>query len=328
MLAYSEEVTNVSTNTEPFIPPPNVNANIKYLWAVPMERVNFFSPDGGQHALAPDWMRSDLNKVAVVLYKHFLASADLSHVDKRDAEAIVSEFRKFQRKIFSDSNGLFNSTLLVTELEQQGIVLDEEMRDAIVSAESFRVLLGKVATDFAGKMMFQGGTKFLYQARMWAEVLGSGDAVQSHNYAESGAVAAGVVFTNIPEGTIGHPAVELLDPRGHNPPFGRDEVIDAQPGLGFMYPGWVNRLTVSHRCCNESGPADPNDLLTSHRIDWAFEIGLFQYPEAVVTRFYDLEKCPFQNGYKRPDGQLFFNLDVEELVKLEFNGAIPERISN
>jgi hypothetical protein len=324
--SYSDAVTNVSTQTQL---PPNVNGNIQFLWAVPLEKVTFFSPDGTQPALAPDWMRNDLNKVAVTLYKYFMNTADLSHIDQRDAEAIVGEFRKFQKGIFSESHGLFNSTLLIAEFENRGgITVDDELKDAIISAESFRFLLGKVATDFAGKMLFLGGTKYLYQARMWAEVLGSGDAVQSHNYAESGAVAAGVVFTNLPEGTMGTPGVELLDPRGHNPPFGVDEFIDAIPGTGFLYPGWVNRLTMSHRCCNASSPADPTDPLSSLRIDWGFEIGLFQYPEPVVARFFDLEKCPFRNGHKRLDGQLFFNLDVEELVKLELKDEVPERISH
>jgi hypothetical protein len=317
--SYSQE-TNVSTKVTPQNSDMhNVNGNIKFLWAVPLEQVRFFSPEGNQMSLAPDWMRDDLNKVAVELYKRFLTTVDLTHIDSRDAESIAKAFKEYQLGIFKDSRGLFNSTVL---FDHFGNVTDN-LRDSILGAESFRVLLGKVATDFTGKMLFLGGTKFLYQARIWAEVLGAGDAIQSHNYATSGAAAAGVVFTNLPNGTVGTPRIELLDPRGHNPPFGKDEFLTATTGVGFLYPGWVNRLTVPHRCCSNEYPADPSDLLTSHRIDWAFEIGLFQYPEPVLNRFFDLEKCPFQKGFMRPDAQLFFNLDVEELAKLEFQG-LPE----
>lgn len=295
------------------------NANIKYLWAIPLEEVRFFSPEDRSKALLPDWMRADLVIMATELYNDFLSSSNLTNLDKRDAESIVSAFRDYQMNIFSESNGLFNVSVLQKSLPS--VNKSSRVRDAAVGVESFRMLLGKVAADFAAKMGFLGGTKFLYQARMWAEVLGPGDAVLPKNFADTGAVAAGILFAHIPNGTVGTPAVELLDPRGHNPPFGKDEVIPAAIGSGFMYPGWVNRMSRSHRCCE----GDPKNFLDTHRIDWGFEIGLFQYPEKVLKKFYDLENCPFQNGFRRMDGQLFFELDVEELVKLDFSGALPDK---
>jgi hypothetical protein len=313
------EASEVSTATTASTEAVSVNGNIQFLWATPLEKVHFFSPDGSQKSLVPDWMRADLNKVALALYKKFINSTDTSNLDRRNAESIMREFKKYQvEKIFQSSNGLFNSTVLMDTLSPDE--LTEELKDAIQATESFRVLVGKVATDFTDKMMFHGGTKFFYQARIWAEVFDSGDAILPHNYAQSGAFAAGLVFTNLPPGTMGKPSVELLDPRGHNPPFGKDESLAMSVGTGYLYPGWVNRMTKPHRCCSLDFPPNPNDLLTSHRIDWAFEIGLFQYPEPVLQRFYDLERCPFQDGFRRIDGQLHFNLEVEELVKLEFQG--------
>ena len=286
----------------------------------------FFSPDASKKALVPDWMRNDLNKVAIALYKRFLNSTDLTSEDKRNAESVVKAFRQYQlRDILGHTNGLFNATVVSDALTTEDEPLSEELREAISAAESFRSLLGKVATDFADKMLFEGGTKYLYQARMWAEVFESGDAVLPHNYATSGAFGAGIVFTHIPRGTTGSPGIELLDPRGHNPPFGRDQIFEVTVGNGYLYPGWLDRMTMSHRCCNSDHPADPSDLLTSHRIDWAFEIGLFQYPEPVLNRFFDLERCPFQEGFRRPDGQLHFDLEVEELVKLQFPGINAEK---
>ncbi len=256
------------------------------------------------------------------MYKKFLKTSDTSHLDMRDAESVMREFKNFQIKnIFNESNGLFNSTLMMDAFTVDE--LTDDLRNAITATESFRVLVAKVATDFSDKMMFEGGTKYLYQARMWAEVFDSGDAILPHNYALSGASAAGLVFTHLPPGTIGSPSVELLDPRGHNPPFGKDESLPVSVGTGYFYPGWVNRMSRSHRCCSSHAVVDPENLLSTHRIDWAFEIGLFQYPEPVLHKFFDLERCPFQHGFRRIDGQLHFNLEVEELVKhkLEFVDA-------
>jgi hypothetical protein len=311
--------SNSSLSTESFTPIDlGANGNIKFLWAIPLEEVRFFSPQDSQKALLPDWMRSDLNIVALELYKDFLARADVSSLDDRDAESLVSAFVAYQMEIFE--NGLFNATKLTQHL---GGNLSAPVRDAIIGVDGFRRLLGKVATDFAEKMGFLGGSKYLYQAKIWAEVLAPGDAVLPKNFAASGAVAAGVLFTHIPQDTTGTPVIELLDPRGHNPPFGKDEVLNAKVGSGFLYPGWVDRMTLSHRCCQNDSSipdtllGDVGDILRTHRIDWGFEVGLFQYPDSVLRNFFDLENCPFQNGFRRLDGQLFFDLSVQELVKLE-----------
>ena len=307
----------------PWLNSTPVNGNVQYLWAVPLEKIHLF-PNGqaGLNPLLPDWMRHDLNIVAMELYMKFLGEADLTQRDPRDAEATVSLFRHFQRDLHNASDYV---SFLAPETET--------VRRAIVSLGGFQRLLGKIATDFVSRMGFSGGTKFLYQARLRAEVLAPGDTVAPRSGASEGAVASGVVFTHIPPGTRGTPVMEVLDPRGHNPPFGKDEKIPAQVGLGLMFPSWVNRMTPPHRWRrDEVQPAVVEDdgdgevtyeLMKSHRIDWVFEIGLFQYSHDVLVNFVDLENCPFQNGYRQMEAQSFFNLEVEELVKLKMPLSPP-----
>lgn len=312
IVAYGNVSERVFVDEDMFEPrEQGVNGNIQYLWAVPVERVNFFSPDGRlQHPLLPDWMREDLNLVAFQLYNKFLDESDLSDADLRDAESTVKQFKQFQLDLFP--RGLLNSTILESVFSDS---MTPRLRDAVVSVDSFRRLLGKVGIDFVQRMGFGGGTRFMYHARMWAEVLAPGDAVQPRNSALDGSVASGIVFTHSPNATLGRPGFELIDPRGHNPPFGKDEILLSQPGRGLLFPSWVNRMTLPHRV-NET-LIDGDDLSTSHRVDWAFEIGLFQFPDEVLKNFVDLEHCPFQRGFRRLDGQIFFNLNIEELVALE-----------
>lgn len=302
--------------------PGEVNSNVQFLWAVPLERILFFSPnDNGGKPLLPDWMRQDMNLIALELFERFQAEMRTSNItlDSRDAESTVKAFREFQHTYLprgsNNSTDLYN--LLCGSSVSNGTddELDlscESTQRAIASLSGFGKLLGKVATDFVDRMGFAGGTKFLYQARMWAEVLGPGDFVEPKNVATEGAVAAGVIFTHIPPDTEGTPRFELLDPRGHNPPFGHDQRLEAQPGVGLLFPGWVDRLTPPHRL-KKGGGAFPG----SHRIDWVFEIGLFQFPEEALVRFYDLEMCPFAHSYNVPANQHFLQLDVEELVKID-----------
>ena len=106
-------------------------------------------------------------------------------------------------------------------------------------------------------------------------------------------------------------------PRGHNPPFGQDQRLVAQVGMGLIFPGWVDRLTPPHRHPADIGEDTEFDLLKSHRVDWVFEVGLFQYPKDALVRFFDLEMCPFGHSNEVAENQQFFQLDIEELVKIE-----------
>lgn len=316
IVAYGSEIDH------PHVPAtPIVNTNIQYLWSVPLQKVHFFpttnhTSDEGFNPLLPPWMREDLNLVAIEMYKRFLAHADFSNVDPRDAESTVRLFREFQRK------RVVNGTEWASFFEGEN--MSEDLGKALRSTKGFQNLLGKVSTEFFGRMGFSGGSRFLYQARMWAEVLGPGDAVQPQNVVTDGAVAAGAVFTHIPKGTQGTPVVELLDPRGHNPPFGKDEHVTAQEGMGLMFPAWVNRMTPPHKweppATQDEGEID--ELLKNHRIDWVFEIGLFKYEREVLIDFVDLENCPFQSAPKQIAAQNFYNLDVPELLKLTFQNAM------
>ena len=297
------------------------NSQIQYLFGIPLERVQFFSledssetyesddpDDGGEAAqsnfltdvLLPDWMRDDLNEIASDLYLKFQNEADLSHLDSRDAEAIIREFSKFQLDYLRINNDTMSFWKNRDSLRQ--------------SFFGFQTLLAKIGTDFANKMGFEGGTKNLYSARLHAEVFGSGDAVSPQSAIQSGAVASGVVFTNLPPTTIGSSFFELMDPRGHNPPFGKDEKIKVYSGAGLLYPAWLTRFVPPHRHPKLEAPLSRESILSSHRIDWIFEIGLFQYRREVLSSFVDFEKCPFQDGFRMIEAQVFFNLDVEQLV--------------
>jgi hypothetical protein len=151
---------------------------------------------------------------------------------------------------------------------------------------------------------------------MWAEVLAPGDAVASHNTITQGSVASGAVFTHIPPGTLGKPIFELIDPRGHNPPFGKDHGMPAITGMGIIYPSWVNRMTPPHRWRKNETDYIEDDIMGSHRIEWVFDIGLFRYSREVLVEFLDLENCPFQYASGQIQAQNFFDLAVEELVKI------------
>ena len=304
--------------------PGEVNSNVQFLWAVPLERILFFSSpneDGGK-PLLPDWMRQDMNLIALQLYERFQAEMRTSNIthDSRDAESTVKAFREFQHTYLprgSNNSTDLHNLLCGSSANETHNELDlnrESTQRAIASLSGFGKLLGKIATDFVDRMGFSGGTKFLYQARMWAEVLAPGDFVEPKNVAAEGAVAAGVIFTHIPPDAEGTPRFELLDPRGHNPPFGQDQRLEAQQGVGLLFPAWVDRLTPPHRL-KQGGAISPR----SHRIDWVFEIGLFQFPEEALVRFYDLEMCPFAHSFNVPANQHFLQLDVEELVKIDLH---------
>ena len=302
-------------------PPGNVaNGQIEYLFGIPLERVWMFPGEDVASSdvyLLPDWMRDDLNAVAVELYLKFMNEyLDDSKLDVRNAESVISAFTEFQHLMIT------NETELVEFLNP-----NEELKKSIGSFFGFKRLLGKLGTDFANKMGFGGGTKFLYTARLHAEVFGPGDATNPSSYASEGGVAAGVIFTHLPTSTIGASYFEIMDPRGHNPPFGKDENIKIQVGLGLMFPSWLQTFTPPHR---HAQPANKPPLLThkdiydTHRIDWIFEIGLFQYSRAVRSGFVDYEHCPFQDASKVPSGQILFKLNVEELVALKMT---PTEIS-
>lgn len=287
------------------------NANISFLWAVPLEKISLFGPEESE-ALLPDWMREDLNLVAMELYEAFLKQHNSELEDARDASARVEAFKDFQRRNFP--RGANNATDLIDFFIMKEKGVSDNFKRAISAVSGVGKLIGKISTDFVNRMGFNGGTKFLYQARMWAEVLGPGDAVQSRNDATLGAVASGVVFTKIPDTTEGTPRFELLDPRGHNPPFGQDQRLVAQQGVVLLFPGWVDRLTPPHRIkFVDGGRAENQNLL---RIDWIFEIGLFQFSESTLMRFFDLEMCPFARSFDVIDNQQLFKLQLEDLISL------------
>jgi hypothetical protein len=287
---------------------PSANTNVQYLWAIPIQKLVFFAGEETRVTpLLPDWMREDLNIVATEFYKQFLNHADFSDLDPRDAEATVKMFREYQRDM------VVNGTDWRTAFPE---LIPEELERAIRATTGFQKLLGKIGTEFISRMGFTGGSRMLYQARMWAEVLGPGDAVAPQNEILDGGVATGVVFTHIPNGTLGNPILELLDPRGHNPPFGKTEEIPAKTGMGIMYPRWVDRMTPPHRWSGDRSAIDSNNLLKSHRIDWVYEIGLFRYPKGVLLRVVDLEDCPFRSASDQPAAQNFYQLDVEQLISI------------
>jgi hypothetical protein len=304
------------------IPTIFANTNIQYLFSLPLETIRIFPGDDGSAALLPDWMREDLNVLAVRLYDRFLDQLDHSDKDYRDAEWVLREFRKWQLEVVD-----------INRLDALRDVLNNENDPPTMLAtfEGIRKLLGKIGTDFVNKMGFPGGSKFLYMARMWAEVLGPGDAVAPTFMASEGAQIAGVIHTHAPSGIKGSPVFEILDPRGHNPPFGKDERMNAIPGVAMLFPAWATRMTPPHRCCVEG--VEPNEFeqreprLANHRIDWVFEIGLFQYPQEELEKFVDWENCPFKDSYSIHYTQSHFDLSLSELVALAPPENIRERIS-
>ena len=297
------------------------NGHIQYLYGIPLERVHFFpAANGTLPALLPDWMRGDLNLVAVGLYEKFLRenSALLAAGDPRDAEATIRAFRSWQQRFAF----LHNETLLMEFLDPT----TPELKSAVLSVAGFQRLLGKIGTDFAQKMGFEGGSKFLYQARMHAEVFGPGDATSPSSYGAEGGVASGVVFTHLPPATLGGSFFEIMDPRGQNPPFGKDEKIPLSLGVGLVFPSWLRTFTPPHRTQNPNpnhmSKNNSTTILDTHRIDWVFQIGLLQYDKRVRTMFVDYEQCPFTNGFREPAAQVYFDLAVEELVALGIGNKV------
>ena len=295
-----------------------VNGNIQYLFSLPVERIHLFATSSDDEErvgkpLLPNWMREDLNRLALVLYENFLSTVDVSERDERDASWIINQFKLWQLK-----EKRINETSNLLEL------VGEENRALAESYEGFRKLLPKIGIDFTDKMGATAGSRHVFQARLWAEVFTPGDALSPTFMGSEGAQVVGVVHTNLPRGIKGSPTFEIIDPRGQNPPFGKDRRYVAKTGLGILMPGWVTRMTPPHRCC-EPG-TDASDDLERMRIDWIFEIGLFQYSSNVLTRYVDFENCPFANSHDMLMTQNFFDLDLQTLVHMRPPPEVMKRI--
>ena len=293
-----------------------VNGNIQYLFSLPVERVHVFedSENGTGKPLLPNWMREDLNSLAIKLREIFFAQIDMPNRDVRDASWVLRRFRHWQ---------LFEAR--INETSNLVDLVGEENRELAEAYEGFRKLLPKIGIDFTNKMGATTGSRYVFQARLWAEVLAPGDAISPTFMGSDGAQVVGVVHTNLPKGIKGSPTFEIIDPRGQNPPFGKDQRFIAKTGVALLMPAWATRMTPPHRCCDP--PVDPDsDALDSFRIDWVFEIGLFQYPTDVLTRYIDYENCPFTNSHEVSMSQNFFDLDLQNLVNMRPPPEVMKRI--
>lgn len=312
------------------IAPPG-NTNIQYLFSLPMERVRLFPGDApdGIEPLLPDWMRHDMNMLALRLYGLFLSQLDVKKKDYRDAEWTLKQFRDWQMNQVATNDIDKLRSLLDNDDDDDN---NKKKKTYVTSFEGLRNLLAKIGTDFTHKMGFTGGTKYMYKARLWAEVMGSGDAVAPTFMAGSGAQITGVIHTHIPSRLKGNPVFEILDPRGHNPPFGQDERITAVPGTMLLFPAWATRMVPPHRCCrNDLEPSEIEKkvpLLATHRIDWVVEIGLFQYPMEELVKFVDWESCPFKESYSNYFTQSHFDLNLPDLISLGPPPELQQRLSS
>lgn len=293
-----------------------VNGNIQYLFALPVERVHLFETSDnetvGGKPLLPNWMRNDLNKLALRLREIFTSTVPMPDRDERDASWVQRRFKDWQL-----SEMRINDTANLLSLINE--------RELVESYEGLRKLLPKIGIDFTNKMGAITGSRHVFQAKLWAEVFLPGDAMSPTFMGKDGAQVVGVVHTNLPKGIKGNPTFEIIDPRGQNPPFGKDQRYIAQTGVGLLMPGWATRMTPPHRCCDP--PVRPDDPLTDLvRIDWVFEIGLFQYPKDVLTRYVDYENCPFSNTHEELMTQSFFDLELETLVNMQPPPEVLKRI--
>ncbi len=292
-----------------------VNANIQYLFALPIERVHLFGTSEDTvvgKPLLPNWMMNDLNKLALKMRTIFQSTVRMDNRDERDASWIQRRFKHWQ----------LNEIRINETMNLLSLVGDREL---VESYEGLRKLLPKIGIDFTSKMGATTGSRHVFQARLWAEVFEPGDAISPTFMGSDGAQVVGVVHTNLPKGIKGNPTFEIIDPRGQNPPFGKDQRFIAQTGVALLMPGWTTRMTPPHRCCDP--PVGPDDPLTdSLRIDWVFEIGLFQYPKDVLTRYVDYENCPFSNTHEELMTQSFFDLELETLVNMKPPPEVMKRI--
>jgi hypothetical protein len=309
------------------------NTNIQYLFAMPVERIHVFGPGGKESkALLPYWMMEDLNLLAVELYELFLRDVQSidGRRDERDASWLIRQFRKWQFETARIGNAteLTEFMRLVSD-DEKGSRVSELL---IQSFNGFTKLLPKIGADFVDRMGPTRGTRFVYKARVWAEVYSPGDARSPELMSKNGAEVFGVVHTHLPTRTKGRPTFEIIDPRGQNPPFGNDQRFIAQEGVAMFLPGWVTRMVPPHRCCKpdnkDSKPYSDIEervsMLKTHRIDWVFEIGVFGYSVEDMMAYFDYEKCPFKNNNEM--NQVFLDLDLEKLVSIRPPQELLERI--
>lgn len=237
----------------------------------------------------PESTAKELARHGLERFDSFKNSGELHKVqrtDPRDASIGVTGFVKYQE----------NLRLRAAQSQTQDL-------DGRLQAMACEYAMKAVRSQFPKESK-------QYSCWSWFEVYQRGDAVHPEILGHDGAYIAGTTYLGSrcartqERKSLGadknalssevlylerRNVVELMDPRGHNPPFGTDFFVPFEKlGVGQLWPSWLPRMVApSHSRCES--------------VFLWYKIGVMHLPREMRDWSFDWDSCPFERSFAHPE---------------------------